>query len=81
MIINNLMIENMATFQEIRNFLSSGTEKAHEIEKLTMEGRHWPYGITHDKIKDKCAEILFYPTAIGWATSQDEATNTEQFNA
>jgi N-carbamoylputrescine amidase len=27
------------------------------------------------------AEILFYPTAIGWATSQDQATNTEQFNA
>jgi N-carbamoylputrescine amidase len=27
------------------------------------------------------AEILFYPTAIGWATAQDEATNTEQFNA
>ncbi len=27
------------------------------------------------------AEILFYPTAIGWATSQDEATNVEQFNA
>jgi N-carbamoylputrescine amidase len=27
------------------------------------------------------AEILFYPTAIGWATSQDEPTNTEQFNA
>jgi N-carbamoylputrescine amidase len=27
------------------------------------------------------AEILFYPTAIGWATSQDETTNTEQFNA
>ena len=27
------------------------------------------------------AEILFYPTAIGWATSQDEATNTEQHNA
>lgn len=27
------------------------------------------------------AEILFYPTAIGWATSQDEATNNEQFNA
>ena len=26
------------------------------------------------------AEILFYPTAIGWATSQDEATNTEQYN-
>src|SRR5271169_6628512 len=26
------------------------------------------------------AEILFYPTAIGWATAQDEATNTEQFN-
>ncbi|HUQ65741.1 MAG TPA: carbon-nitrogen hydrolase [Flavitalea sp.] len=27
------------------------------------------------------AEILFYPTAIGWATSQDEATNQEQYNA
>jgi len=27
------------------------------------------------------AEILFYPTAIGWATSQDEETNSEQFNA
>src|SRR5882762_6971786 len=27
------------------------------------------------------AEILFYPTAIGWATSQDEATDTEQYNA
>ena len=27
------------------------------------------------------AEILFYPTAIGWATSQDAATNTEQYNA
>ena len=27
------------------------------------------------------AEILFYPTAIGWAASQDEATNTEQYNA
>ncbi|HEY0433141.1 MAG TPA: carbon-nitrogen hydrolase [Chitinophagaceae bacterium] len=27
------------------------------------------------------AEILFYPTAIGWAASQDEATNVEQFNA
>ncbi len=27
------------------------------------------------------AEILFYPTAIGWATGQDEATNTEQYNA
>ena len=27
------------------------------------------------------AEILFYPTAIGWATTQDEATNTEQYNA
>lgn len=27
------------------------------------------------------AEILFYPTAIGWATSQDEETNTEQYNA
>jgi N-carbamoylputrescine amidase len=27
------------------------------------------------------AEILFYPTAIGWATSQDEATDVEQYNA
>ncbi|MDP3665979.1 MAG: carbon-nitrogen hydrolase, partial [Sediminibacterium sp.] len=27
------------------------------------------------------AEIIFYPTAIGWATSQDEVTNTEQYNA
>jgi N-carbamoylputrescine amidase len=27
------------------------------------------------------AEILFYPTAIGWATSQDEATNIEQYGA
>ncbi|MCA6473623.1 MAG: carbon-nitrogen hydrolase, partial [Chitinophagaceae bacterium] len=27
------------------------------------------------------AEILFYPTAIGWATSQDDATNREQYNA
>jgi N-carbamoylputrescine amidase len=27
------------------------------------------------------AEILFYPTAIGWASSQDEKTNTEQYDA
>ncbi|MGN6508146.1 MAG: carbon-nitrogen hydrolase [Chitinophaga sp.] len=27
------------------------------------------------------AQILFYPTAIGWATSQDAGTNTEQYNA
>jgi N-carbamoylputrescine amidase len=27
------------------------------------------------------AEILFYPTAIGWASNQDAATNTEQYNA
>jgi len=27
------------------------------------------------------AEVLFYPTAIGWATSQDDSTNTEQYNA
>jgi len=27
------------------------------------------------------AEILFYPTAIGWSTMQDQATNEEQFNA
>ncbi len=27
------------------------------------------------------ATILFYPTAIGWALDQDEATNEEQFSA
>ncbi len=27
------------------------------------------------------AEILFFPTAIGWSDSQDEATNLEQYNA
>jgi N-carbamoylputrescine amidase len=27
------------------------------------------------------AEILFYPTAIGWATDQDAAINEEQYNA
>lgn len=27
------------------------------------------------------AEILFYPTAIGWAHTQDEGTNAEQYNA
>jgi N-carbamoylputrescine amidase len=27
------------------------------------------------------AEILFYPTAIGWATDQDKETNDEQYNA
>src|SRR6202000_302468 len=27
------------------------------------------------------AGILFYPTAIGWATAQDETTNEEQYNA
>ena len=27
------------------------------------------------------AEVLFYPTAIGWASAQDDATNTEQYNA
>ncbi len=27
------------------------------------------------------AEILFYPTAIGWATYQDEETNQDQYNA
>lgn len=27
------------------------------------------------------SEILFYPTAIGWAKSQDNETNTEQYNA
>ena len=29
----------------------------------------------------KGAEILFYPTAIGWHQDQDEATNTEQLEA
>lgn len=29
----------------------------------------------------KGADILFYPTAIGWATSQDEQTNKEQYFA
>ena len=27
------------------------------------------------------AEIMFYPTAIGWATDQDEDTNKEQYDA
>ncbi len=27
------------------------------------------------------AEMLFYPTAIGWALNQTEETNTEQYNA
>ena len=27
------------------------------------------------------AEIMFYPTAIGWATSQDEETNQDQYNS
>jgi N-carbamoylputrescine amidase len=27
------------------------------------------------------AEILFYPTAIGWSTAQDLPTNAEQYNA
>ena len=27
------------------------------------------------------AEILFFPTAIGWAKTQDQATNEEQYNA
>ncbi|WP_293918868.1 carbon-nitrogen hydrolase [Apibacter sp.] len=27
------------------------------------------------------SEILFYPTAIGWASTQDEETNIEQYNA
>lgn len=27
------------------------------------------------------ADILFFPTAIGWATSQNEAINLEQYNA
>ena len=29
----------------------------------------------------KGAEILFYPTAIGWALTQDDKTNEEQYNA
>ncbi|MDI1255739.1 MAG: carbon-nitrogen hydrolase [Flavobacterium sp.] len=27
------------------------------------------------------AEIMFYPTAIGWATNQDEATNKDQYDS
>ncbi|HWK99917.1 MAG TPA: carbon-nitrogen hydrolase [Parapedobacter sp.] len=27
------------------------------------------------------AEVLFFPTAIGWATDQDEDTNQDQYNA
>lgn len=27
------------------------------------------------------ADMLFFPTAIGWATTQDEETNADQFNA
>jgi len=27
------------------------------------------------------AEIMFYPTAIGWATYQDEETNSDQYNS
>lgn len=27
------------------------------------------------------AEILFYPTAIGWATDQDDETNKDQYNS
>ncbi|MDL1913416.1 MAG: carbon-nitrogen hydrolase [Bergeyella sp.] len=27
------------------------------------------------------AEVLFYPTAIGWAAGQDEETNKDQYNA
>jgi N-carbamoylputrescine amidase len=27
------------------------------------------------------ADILFYPTAIGWSTTQDDATNKEQYEA
>ena len=27
------------------------------------------------------AEIMFYPTAIGWSTSQDDETNQDQYNA
>jgi N-carbamoylputrescine amidase len=27
------------------------------------------------------ADVLFYPTAIGWATTQDEDTNRDQYNA
>lgn len=48
----------MSIQEEIRKFLSSGTEKANEIELLAMKNRYWPDGISHAKIKDKCAEIL-----------------------
>lgn len=29
----------------------------------------------------KGAEIMFYPTAIGWSTEQDDETNIDQYNA
>ena len=27
------------------------------------------------------ADVMFYPTAIGWATTQDEETNADQYTA
>lgn len=52
------MIKNKNSLEQIRNFLSSGTSKANEIELLAMKNRFWPDGITHAEIKDKCAKIL-----------------------
>lgn len=53
-------LKNKNTLEEIRKFLSSGNEKSNEIEKLVMKNRFWPDGISHSKIKDRCAEILYY---------------------
>lgn len=53
------MIEHKNTLKEIRDFLSSGSEKALEIELLAMKYRYWPEDITHSQIKDACAEILY----------------------
>ena len=53
------MIENKNSLEEIRKFLSSGTKKANEIEELVMKGRFWPDGVSHSKLKDRCAEILY----------------------
>jgi hypothetical protein len=52
-------LKNKNSIEEIRKFLSSGTNKANEIEILAMQNRYWPDDISHAKIKDKCAQILY----------------------
>jgi N-carbamoylputrescine amidase len=46
-----------------------------------LQARHTIVEIPASNLKKNITEILFYPTAIGWASSQDESTNTEQYNA